>query len=83
MAAPTVGPFGPLSATWLLIPVMLLKMVAPTERMFVAKVPKSQTRRSLWLQAGGNAMRNQRPLGGFPAKRKSEAFCVCKNYLSR
>ncbi|MER8427171.1 hypothetical protein [Mesorhizobium sp. M1403] len=43
---------------------MLLKMVAPTERMFVAKVPKSQTRRSLWLQAGDNAMRTS---GGWAA----------------
>ncbi|MER9941436.1 hypothetical protein NKJ70_05720 [Mesorhizobium sp. M0092] len=62
---------------------MLLKMVAPTERMFVAKVPKSQTRRSLWLKAGDNAMRTSGGWGGFPAKRSRDWFCVCKNYLSR
>ncbi|ESX70663.1 MULTISPECIES: hypothetical protein [unclassified Mesorhizobium] len=51
---------------------MLLKMVAPTERMFVAKVPKSQTRRSLWLKAGDNAMRTSGGWGGFPAKRSRD-----------
>ncbi|MER8783065.1 hypothetical protein [Mesorhizobium sp. M0323] len=62
---------------------MLLKMVAPTERMFVAKVPKSQIRRSLWLQAGGNAMRTRDGWAAFSPSGSEDWLCVCKNYLSR